>query len=168
MFKKHLFPPGKRPYIQNRKERKQSEKCILCEIVDNSDNVVKLDVYRTENFVVSVNLYPYNPGHIMIFPKKHIEKIEDFPENLYNEFFTLKKKCIEILNKIYSPGGFNIGFNVGRAAGASIEHIHMHIVPRFENELGFVDILAGSKIFIDTPEQIYNILKKEFEASGEH
>ncbi|MGM0608285.1 MAG: HIT family protein [Candidatus Muiribacteriota bacterium] len=161
MFSRHLFVPDKRKYIRE-KEKRDKSPCILCAIRDNLDEVKKYDVYRSENFIVSVNLYPYNPGHIMIFPKNHIESFDEFEQKNYFEFFELKKKCLKILETVYSPGGFNIGFNVGNAGGASIKHLHMHIVPRFENELGFVDILSGAKITIETPDEIYNKLKLEF------
>lgn len=163
MFKNHLFPPGKTEYIMRKKQGVLNNKCILCGIRDNEADVIDLSLYRTENFIVTVNLYPYNPGHIMIFPKKHIEHLSDFPEEHHLEFLKLQKTCIKVLDNVYGAKSFNIGFNIGKDAGASIDHIHLHIVPRFPSELGFVDILSGAKITIENPDVILKKLKKQFE-----
>jgi len=163
MFDKHLFPPGKRAYIDKKRFSRENKSCILCSIIKKAEDVVSLLLNETENFAVTVNLYPYNPGHIMIFPKRHITEYQDLTEGEVVELFHLQKRCMNILDKVYSPEGYNTGFNLGKAAGASIDHIHLHIVPRFRNELGFVDILAGSKIMVETPFEILEKLRPEFE-----
>jgi len=98
----------------------------------------------------------------MVFPIRHIEKFEDMTIEEHSDIYNLTCLSLDILRKLYDPGGFNIGYNIGKAGGASLAHIHQHIVPRYEHELGFVDIFSGSKITIETPWQIYDNLMEEF------
>jgi ATP adenylyltransferase len=161
MFKKHLYPINKREYL-NDKRNNNIEKCILCAIRDNDEKITKLEVYRNEKFIVTINLYPYNPGHIMIFPKRHIEDIRELNKKEKIIFRELTDRSLDLLEEEYNPHGFNIGINLGRASGASIKHLHRHIVPRYHDELGFIDILSGSKIYIEKPEESYKRLKDRF------
>ncbi len=111
---------------------------------------------------VALNLYPYNPGHLMIFPNRHIENIEELFRDEVIEMHRLTVLSIKVLQKNYHSQGFNIGYNLGDSSGASIKHLHRHIVPRYKNELGFVDILGGSKIFVEDPKHALEKLKKAF------
>ncbi len=163
MFSRFIFPVDKTEYIERRKKGLVDRECVLCAMALRDPEVNSLVLYETENFMVCVNLYPYNPGHVMIFPKKHMTSPVQIPDEFLAEYHGLQKRCIETLDKVYSPGGYNIGYNIGRAGGASIAHIHLHIVPRYESELGFVDILSGTKIMIEQPHTILEKLRGEFE-----
>lgn len=159
MIKKHLFVPGKRKYIH---QRNLNKNCVLCGILNNSPDVVNLTIYKTERFSISLNLYPYNPGHLMLFPNRHIVDPREFTENEVLELHHLQNLTFNILEEIYQPRGFTIGYNVREASGASIEHLHLHIVPRYHNELGFLDIIGGSKIIIEDPNETKLKLKNAF------
>lgn len=116
-------------------------------------------------FVVAVNLYPFNAGHSLIFPKRHITDIREMTAeevSIHGEIRTVLMDCIEDL---YHAQGFNIGFNNGRVSGASIEHIHEHIIPRFPSELGIADLLSGNRIMIEPP---YTTCKRLTEAIRVH
>jgi len=152
MYKDHLYPVNKKEYIKNkRKKEHDPNKCILCSVRDGKDDVKSLEVYRERNFIITVNLYPYNPGHIMIFPEKHVEDIRELSKKERKILDELTVLSINVLEKVYEPDGFNIGINMGKGSGASIKHLHKHIVPRYQNELGFIDIVGGSKIYIEEP-----------------
>lgn len=162
MFKKNLFIPDKMEYARNKKPK--VVECILCAYNVEKPPIEKLLVYEANYNLVACNLYPYNPGHLMIFPKRHVEDIRELNEKEYIEMFKLKFKCMDILDKIYEPHGYNVGFNIGKASGASISHLHLHIVPRYLNEIGFVDILSGTKTYVESPYTTINKLKEAFKS----
>ncbi len=159
-FKSHLFVPGKREYIRGR--RRPPVDCILCSIVDQNPEVQSLEVARDRLVVVSVNLYPYNPGHLLLFPRRHVIDPRELTEAETRAMTRWQLRCLDILERLYEPLGFNIGMNVGEASGASIPHMHQHIVPRYHKELGFVDILAGSKIVIEDPRDTQQRISEAF------
>ncbi len=139
-FEKLSYVTGKKP-----------DGCILCLIRDNSPDVVNLTVYESELFMVSINLYPFNPGHLMIFPRRHAVDIRDLSSVENHELSRLVNQTLSVLDQLYNPAGYNIGYNMGAAAGASIDHIHMHIIPRYQRELGMADLLAGRRVLVESP-----------------
>lgn len=159
-FRHQLFVPQKRDYIRGRK-RPQVD-CILCAILANHPEVVSLEVARDDHIAISVNLYPYNPGHLLLFPLRHVLDPRELSDIEATALWRWQKRCLDVLQRVYQPLGFNLGMNVGDASGASIEHLHQHIVPRYHKELGFVDILSGSKIFIEHPSDTLARLRQEF------
>lgn len=139
-FDKIAYLKGKRP-----------EGCILCLIRDGSADVERLVVAETMHFVVSVNLYPYNPGHLIVFPKQHIFDIRSLGPDERIELNTLTNRCLDALDKSHQPTGYNIGYNMGLDAGASIDHLHLHIIPRYPHEVGIVELMAGSRVLVEDP-----------------
>ncbi|MFN8578452.1 MAG: HIT domain-containing protein [Candidatus Sericytochromatia bacterium] len=154
-----LFVPSKLKYV---KGERPNVKCILCAVVDKDPNVSNLDVYRTKNFIVSANLFPYNPGHLMIFPIRHIETIEDFTDEEALELHHLQLKSLKILRNNYNCQSFNVGYNIGSSSGASIDHLHLHIVPRYPREIGFIDVIGGARILVEDPNDTVSKLRDEF------
>ena len=159
-FKEQLYIPNKRPYITGQNRPKVD--CILCSVINNEKEVTSLKIWENNLVCVCANLYPYNAGHLLIFPRRHIFKPSELTDE---EALTMHKVLcfsIEKLDELYEPKGYNLGFNVGRASGASIDHLHQHVVPRYDRELGFVDITAGAKIIIEDPQVTMKNLKKVF------
>ena len=159
--RRNLFTPDKTAYVKHL-ENWPDDVCILCAIAAGEPAVRNLDVARTELFVVTLNLYPYNPGHIMTFPVRHIEDVREYDDAEWAELRRLENVALDVLTEIYEPAGFNVGYNLGPAGGASIAHLHLHIVPRYPNELGVVDILSGSKILIEDPNITREKLSEAF------
>lgn len=145
----NLFVPGKIEYARG--EKRPDVDCILCAIVEENDKVIRLDVHRSRLFVVALNLYPYTPGHLIVFPKRHITDPRMLDDEEVMELHKLQNLCLDILESLYTPHGFNLGYNIGEAGGASIEHLHLHIVPRYRREMGFIDIIGGTKIIVEDP-----------------
>ena len=158
-MKKHLFIPSKIDYVRGKRPRVD---CILCAIRAHDKRVVDSVIIGTSLMTVALNLYPYNPGHLMIFPNRHIEDIKELSRDEVIEMHRLTVLSTKLLQEIYHPQGFNIGYNLGESSGASIKHLHRHIVPRYKNELGFVDILGGSKIIVENPKHALDKLKQVF------
>jgi len=160
MFRKNLFVPGKWNYIRGKKPRVVD--CILCGVLNKDSRVENLLVWEDDVSAVSVNLYPYNAGHLLIFPKRHILYPRQLTEEETMRLNSITKKSLDILDELYQPEGYNIGYNIGEASGASIRHLHLHMVPRYPKELGFVDVIGGTKIIIEDPAQTMEKLKKAF------
>lgn len=159
-FQKQLFIPNKRDYITG--NNRPDVDCILCSILQESPEVTNLLVWKNEHVAACANLYPYNAGHLLLFPVKHIVDPREFEDLEVRQMNSLLAKTLEVLDHVYHPAGYNIGYNVGEASGASISHLHQHVVPRYSRELGFVDITAGAKIIIEDPAITLEKLKEEF------
>lgn len=142
---------------------KKPEGCILCLVAADSDEVEKLVVYRSERFIVSLNLYPYNPGHLIVFPVRHALDIREFDSGERIEFDAISDACLGILDRVHGPAGYNIGFNMGPVAGASIDHIHQHIIPRYHREIGIAELLAGKRVLVQDPRETQLALKDAFD-----
>ncbi len=159
-FERQLFIPSKKEYISGKKRPKVQ--CILCEVCNNNPEVDNLLIWKNEIVAASVNLYPYTSGHVLIFPIRHVLETNQLTDEEVMLMHRLQVFTVDVLKKLYNPGGFNIGYNMGYSSGASIEHLHQHIVPRYQRELGFVDIISGSKIFIEDPKITMKNLQKAF------
>ena len=145
----NLFVPNKMAYAKG--TDRPDVPCILCAIVEGDDRVERLEVHRTEYFTVSLNLYPYSPGHLLIFPNRHVEDVRGLGAAEVQELHGLQCRCFEVLTRAYEPRGYNVGYNMGEASGASIAHLHLHVVPRYSRELGFMDVIGGARIIIEDP-----------------
>jgi ATP adenylyltransferase len=159
-MRNNLFVPDKMEYARGGK--RPDVECILCAIVEENDKVARLDVYRSGLFVVALNLYPYTPGHLMVFPKRHVTDPRTLNDEEVAELHKTQNLCLDVLEGLYTPHGFNLGYNMGNAGGASIEHLHLHIVPRYRRELGFIDIIGGVKIIIEDPKVSLSRLREAF------
>ncbi|MDD2999326.1 MAG: HIT domain-containing protein [Candidatus Riflebacteria bacterium] len=159
-FKQQLFIPNKRDYIMGMK--RPAVDCIICSIINDEPEVANLMIWKNSTVAACVNLYPYNAGHLLLFPLRHITDPRQLNVTEQNHMNLLLNHSLEKLDGIYSPSGFNIGYNIGEASGASIPHLHQHVVPRYPRELGFVDITAGAKIIIEDPHVTLEKLKQAF------
>jgi len=150
-----LWAPWRYRYIAGEKE----EECIFCRAVTSKEDEKYFLLYRgKENFVI-LNFFPYNNGHIMIAPNAHIDSIEKSSSGQLVEMMELAMKCCEVMNQVYTPDGFNIGFNLGQVAGAGIvAHFHMHIVPRWQGDTNFMTILADTRVIPESPEETFKKL----------
>jgi ATP adenylyltransferase len=166
-FENWLRALGKLDYVQG-KERPKVD-CILCAIRDNDERVVSLKFYEDELIFISLNLYPYNPGHCMIVPNRHILRILDLTKEEAERIFRTIQGLQLLFDNLYSPKGYNVGFNEG-LAGASIPHLHCHFVPRYGSELGYIDIVSKTRVVVEgldsvkkkMEDNIHKYLNKEF------
>jgi ATP adenylyltransferase len=143
----YFFNFDKLNYIKSPKP----EGCILCLLAEKSDQVVDLIVWENDSFMVTVNLYPYNPAHLLIAPKRHITDIREMTPSEEDTCTTLQRRFLYVLDSLYKPSGYNIGFNMGLAAGASIHHLHLHMIPRYPHEVGIADLIAGKRVLVESP-----------------
>jgi len=158
----YFFSFNKMNYLTGKKP----DGCILCLIRDGSDAVDRLVVWETALVIVSLNLYPYNPGHLLIFPKRHVTDIRQLDVAEKREIDRATERSLAALDRRFSPSGYNIGFNIGLAAGASIEHLHLHIIPRYQNEIGIAELVGGRRVLVQDPKDTLLLLQEEFAAQG--
>jgi ATP adenylyltransferase len=138
------------------------EGCILCLVASGSEEVERLVVHETGSFVASLNLYPYNPGHLILFPKRHVVDIRALSAAERSELDALTDLCLAVLDATMTPSAYNIGYNMGLSAGASIEHLHLHIIPRYPREIGIAELIAGSRVLVQDPRQTKLLLEAAF------
>lgn len=155
--RRNLFSINKLNYAKG--ERPPVE-CILCGVSEKHPDVPNLTICETELSIISVNLFPYNPGHMIIFPKRHMLSIKDLTDSEVLDMHRLRVKALDILSTAWRAQGFNLGFNLGKNAGGSIPHIHEHIVPRFPNEVGYLDVLADTRVVIYDPYKMMDDIRK--------
>ncbi len=166
---KQLYSPWRSEYIQTFKEKKRSKSraCLFCEIAKDTHDSKNLLVWRGKNCYVVMNRFPYNSGHTMIVPYTHAQDFSMLKDNELAEIITTAKKCFRVLTKINGPQGFNFGSNIGSVAGAGIaEHIHFHIVPRWNGDTNFMPVLASIKIISEDMKKFYRQFRKAFESDA--
>ena len=143
-------------------KRDKTKGCILCRLLEDDPEIINTVVYKTSDTAVSLNLYPYNPGHILIFPIRHYEDIRDLSDTERHSQNMVLDKALCVLDKLYKPAGYNIGYNMGLEAGASINHLHLHVIPRYSRELGIAELLAGKRVLVEHLNSTKEKLKEAF------
>jgi ATP adenylyltransferase len=154
-FRSYIFVPEKARYSKGLDRPKVD--CLLCAMARGDKEVETKVVFQDPKNMIVLNKFPYNPGHLMIFPRRHVEKLHDLTEDELMLFFKLVKRASVLIEETYKPEGINFGINQGRAAGASVSHFHMHVVPRYQSETGFMEIFSGSRVI---HESLDDSLKK--------
>jgi ATP adenylyltransferase len=146
---KVLWAPWRESYLKN----PHVEECIFCKAVKNTDEN-QFVVYRSRYSIAMLNKYPYNSGHVMVAPIRHVPSIELLSDEELLDLSKTVTLIVKAIRECYKPDGINIGVNIGRAAGAGIEsHLHVHIVPRWNGDTNFMPVIAGAKVI---PEDLHN------------
>jgi ATP adenylyltransferase len=140
------------------------DSCIFCEAEKNAANDEEnFLLHRGAHAFVILNRYPYISGHLMIAPKAHLGELDAAPKETTDEIMDLAKRCQTALREIYHPEGFNLGMNLGRAAGAGIaDHIHMHIMPRWAGDTNFMTSVAETRVLPEDLAMTYHKLRGKF------
>ncbi len=151
-----IWAPWRIQYI----EMEKPVECILCEKPKQNKDAQNYILHRGEKNFIILNSYPYNPGHLMVSPYRHIASPEELTEEERREHFEIVSRSVEVLRRVFSPGGFNIGINLGKAAGAGIDdHVHTHIVPRWQGDTNFMAVLSDVKVLPEALADTYRKLK---------
>ena len=141
---KQLWAPWRMAYID---EGVRDEGCIFCLKSREADSRAALVLTQTDHTVVMMNKYPYNNGHLLLSPKRHENDLARLPSDAFSDLNETLRQAIEIVRKVFNPGGINVGMNLGKCAGAGIEaHLHWHIVPRWEGDTNFMPVLGETRV----------------------
>ncbi len=154
-----IWAPWRIQYIQMEKP----EGCILCEKPRQNNDALNYILYRgSKNFVI-MNSYPYNPGHLMVAPYRHIASLDELTSDELHEHFEIVSRSLSLLKEVFNPHGFNIGINMGRVAGAGIDdHVHTHIVPRWQGDANFMPVIADTRVIPEALAETFNKLQGKF------
>jgi ATP adenylyltransferase len=154
-----IWAPWRAAFILGKREKG----CIFCNRLKKKDSLKNLIMYRGETCFVILNKYPYNSGHTMVVPKRHISQLERLTVQESIEFFDLTRKTATVIKKALKPSALNLGMNLGRTAGAGIPgHLHMHIVPRWPGDTNFMPVVGKTHVISIPLEPVYEAIKAEF------
>jgi ATP adenylyltransferase len=147
-------------YIEN---HEKEEGCVFCNAHAKEDSAENLIAFRGERAFVILNLYPYTSGHLMVVPFEHVATLEELDSATRAEMMELTSQCMSVLRKTYRPQAFNMGANIGEAAGAGVPgHVHIHIVPRWGGDTNFMSALGGTRVLPESIEDTYRRVHEEF------
>ena len=156
---KQLWAPWRMEYIKSDK----SDACIFCTLPRENEDEKNYILYRGKADFIIMNIFPYNSAHLMVSPFRHIGCLTEQNSDETSELNRLTNTCIEILRKVINPEGFNVGYNIGKAAGAGYdEHIHCHIVPRWIGDTNFMPVLGETKVHPEHLKSTYSKLLPHF------
>jgi len=158
---KHLWSPWRMSYIEN---HGKEEGCIFCNAQAQEDGPGNLIVHRGRSAYVILNRYPYTNGHLMVVPFEHKSRLEDLDPSTRAEMMELTARSMTLLRKLYDPQAFNMGANIGEAAGAGVkEHFHIHVVPRWTGDTNFMSALAATRVLPETLEDTFQRVQAAFQ-----
>jgi ATP adenylyltransferase len=158
----YLWAPWRVEYIKKARDE-EKEGCFLCSKPTQKNDAADLILYRGQCCFIIMNRYPYNSGHLMVAPYRHVANLEEVTAEERNEQFELVSYSVTVLKQVFQAEGFNIGMNLGRVAGAGIDkHIHAHIVPRWLGDTNFMPVVGDIKVVNEALEDTYNKLVGKF------
>ena len=158
-----LWTPHRMNYIVEVPKKKSSEPSRPFTDIPALPDEDGLVVARGEQVYVVLNLYPYNPGHLMVVPYRRVSELEDLTEAESAELMAFTQKAIRVMKAVSSPDGFNVGLNLGKSAGGSLaEHLHMHVVPRWSGDANFITIVGETKVIPQLLRDTRTLLSTEW------
>ena len=138
-----LWAPWRIRYLEGSK----AQGCILCQKLQEGRDRDNLVVYRGQRGFICLNLYPYSNGHLMISPYEHVGEMDQLDDATQLELMRLVSLGMRLLRRIMNPSGFNVGINLGKAAGAGVDdHLHIHVVPRWEGDTNFMSVVGAIRV----------------------
>lgn len=151
-----IWAPWRTQYLSDVSKQKG---CLFCRIGKARNNSEDRVFLRSKHCYAVLNKYPYNNGHALIVPYRHVSDLAKFSEEARRDFFDLLNEVKALLDEVLHPEGYNIGMNMGHAAGAGVpKHIHMHIVPRWIGDVNFMPVVTQTKVISQSLDELYNAL----------
>jgi ATP adenylyltransferase len=157
-----LWSPWRMEYLEAARDEEPGT-CVFCALLDGDDPDGSRVLAREELAFVTLAKYPYNPGHLLILPVRHIGELEEVTEAEHAAVARLLRRSIRALREVSDPHGFNVGLNLGRVAGAGIpEHLHWHVVPRWGGDTNFMPVIGQTRVLPELLEESYRKLAPRF------
>ncbi len=159
-----LWSPWRYDYISSSKPDASGGDCVFCEILASpATDEEKFILHRAGHNFVILNIYPYVSGHLMIVPYKHLADLDEAEKSITDEMMDLTKRCQSILRDAYAPNGFNLGMNLGKAAGAGVTgHFHLHIMPRWIGDVNFMTSVGQTRTIPESLQTTFEKLNGRF------
>ena len=158
-----VFAPWRIEWIEREDKNEDLDGCVFCVLPERDDDRENLVVARSDHAFVMFNNYPYNPGHAMVVPRVHTGDYRDLPEDVLLDHAKLKQRTFDALDAALDPDGFNAGLNLGRGAGGSIgDHLHTHVVPRWEGDTNFMPVVSDTKVIVEAVDETYDRVREVF------
>jgi len=160
-----LYAPWRDQYVMSHIKKDHAGACVFCVVFDDQESDEQRYVlYKDADVAILLNLYPYNGGHLLVVPVDHVENLYDLSEAVQNKLMQSSSVSMKIIKKALACEAINFGANIGRVAGAGIpEHVHLHIVPRFSGDTGFLTTVGDTKQISVDLHRVYQTLKPYFE-----
>ncbi|WP_049928798.1 HIT family protein [Halopiger goleimassiliensis] len=160
-----VFAPWRIEWIRRDEKNPDVEDCVFCELPEQGRDRENLIVARSEHAFVMLNNYPYNPGHAMVIPHAHTGDYRDLTDEQLLDHARLKQRTFDALEAASDPDGFNAGLNLGDGAGGSIDdHLHTHVVPRWEGDTNFMPVISDTSVIVEALEDTYERVREAFAA----
>jgi ATP adenylyltransferase len=159
-----LWAPWRSKYVSAKGE---PAACVLCRALEQAAEPDSLVVHVAPLSFVVMNLYPYNSGHVMVAPRRHVGALAAATPDELAEIMALTRRLESVMAEVYRPDGLNVGMNLGRAAGAGVpDHIHMHVVPRWNGDTNYMTVAGATRVIPEDPVEAAARLRKAFPVSS--
>jgi ATP adenylyltransferase len=158
-----VFAPWRIDWIERDDKNEDIDGCVFCVLPERENDREALVVARSDHAFVMFNNYPYNPGHAMVVPREHTGHYRNLTDETLLDHARLKQRTFDALDAALDPDGFNAGLNLGRGAGGSIgDHLHTHIVPRWEGDTNFMPVVSDTKVIVEAVDETYDRVREAF------
>jgi len=155
-----LWAGWRTAYVSDPKTGRTDTDCVMCNLVESTDDREALVLERTPATIAVMNLYPYGSGHMMVAPTRHAASLEDLDDNEVVEISRAQVRALRAIRAAYAPDGVNVGINIGRAAGAGVPgHLHVHLLPRWNGDTNFMTTVAEVRVLPEDLLTGYDKLK---------
>lgn len=157
MERKNIWAPWRMKYIQ---ELTQQHPCFICHNLKHpEEDKQTFTLWRTPHSIVTMNKFPYNNGHLLIAPNRHIADLDQATPEESLDMINLVRDCKKVLTHSINPHGFNVGINFGRCAGAGLpDHMHIHIVPRWNGDTNYMHVCSDTDVISQSMTELYDLL----------
>lgn len=160
-----LFRPDRYKYVR---KMIKPEGCVFCNAAKAGVEFDSLCIYQTKHSMIVLNKFPYNSGHILVLPRKHIGDLLELSQDEYDDLHQLLREAVKAVRQVYEPAGLNVGLNQGAVSGAGIpDHLHYHVIPRWAGDLNFFPLIAETKTVIESLEMSFERLLTYFKSFKE-
>ena len=152
-----LWSPWRMKYLE--KEKHPTDACVFCQAIQGTDDRANLVLHRNEACFIILNRYPYNNGHLLVVPNRHVGDLDDLTVDESANVMHVARYGVRLLRNTFKSDALNIGMNLGAAAGAGIlDHVHMHIVPRWDGDTNYMTVFSGTRVISEALEKTFKRL----------
>ncbi|MDP8211879.1 MAG: HIT domain-containing protein [Candidatus Zapsychrus exili] len=152
-----LWAPWRLAYITD--DKKDKKGCVFCNILKEKKDKKNYIFLRSKNSFAVLNIFPYNNGHVLIIPNRHVSDLSKLKKDEREDLFDLLGEAKSLIDQTLKPGGYNVGINLGKVAGAGFPgHLHIHLVPRFRGDVNFMPVTADTKVISQSLKTLYDRL----------